>query len=642
MATVCDVRTIEGGSVGLSVAQEVCLAELPVLGIDGYEPRWEALEPNSFKDTGETPKLVSRSPIRANRQNLKGKVAGRDAKLGFDGDLTNSRVFRRLMQGFAFAFAHEKPSTRSLNKAAVPITGIAAADDSFNAASGLDIFLPNHLVLASGVSVANSGLHKVATVAAGKVTVASSLADEAISGGLERLEVVGYQFPAGGLTLTVGTADVSLTIPGLAFASQTLTITGATNAVADETVTIGARTYTFKAASAAANQVTIGADKGVTLANLAAAINGSAGAGSKYGAGTAKNEQVTATSNGTAVIVTAVKAGTPANAIATTETMTNGAWGAATLAGGTGAIGWKGLGVVVGEWIGIGGDDALTGFVNNNRAGYGRVSSVTESVLKLDETTFTPFDDTAAAQTVQVFFGTLVRNEPDAENIVQIPFQFEQTLGKDSAGTQARYIEGSIASDITVTMPLEDKVTFDMSFVAVKETFRTGLEGLKEGARFSEKGLEQYNTNSDIYRIRLGSASNLLNDDNFVMYVNQGSLAIKNGVTATKALGERYAIDMGSGNFEVSGSLTGYFTTVEAIKDARNNVDASFNVILAMNNAGMVFDVPLLGLSVGSLDIALNEKVKIPIDTAAGENKYGYTLAATFFAYLPDSLMPLN
>src|SRR5213075_978285 len=60
-------------------------------------------------------------------------------------------------------------------------------------------------------------------------------------------------------------------------ASNTLSAIG--NATAGKVVVIGTQTYTFAAAAGAANTVAIGATTADTLANLAAAVNGSAGAG---------------------------------------------------------------------------------------------------------------------------------------------------------------------------------------------------------------------------------------------------------------------------------------------------------------------------------------------------------------------------
>lgn len=116
-------------------------------------------------------------------------------------------------------------------------------------------------------------------------------------------------------------------------ATGTLTLTG--NAVANETVTIGGQVYTFKAALTASNQILIGAAATDTLDNLIAAINGAAGAGSTYGTGTIQNIFVSAAAGaGDTMVVTARTSGAIGNAVATTETLTNGSWGAATLAGG--------------------------------------------------------------------------------------------------------------------------------------------------------------------------------------------------------------------------------------------------------------------------------------------------------------------
>ncbi len=104
----------------------------------------------------------------------------------------------------------------------------------------------------------------------------------------------------------------------------------------NETVTIGDRVYTFKTVlTGAKNEVLIGADAAASLDNLKSAINGTAGAGTTYGTGTQAHSNVTATTNtDTAQTVEFFKVGTDGNALATTETCANVAWGAATLQSG--------------------------------------------------------------------------------------------------------------------------------------------------------------------------------------------------------------------------------------------------------------------------------------------------------------------
>src|SRR5204863_5203142 len=77
-----------------------------------------------------------------------------------------------------------------------------------------------------------------------------------------------------------------------------------------------------------------------TLANLAAAVNGSAGAGVAYGAGTVANVDASASAGSSTVTFTAKVAGTGGNAIvSTTDDATFGFSNAATFTGGAGSAG---------------------------------------------------------------------------------------------------------------------------------------------------------------------------------------------------------------------------------------------------------------------------------------------------------------
>lgn len=138
------------------------------------------------------------------------------------------------------------------------------------------------------------------------------------------------------LTIDLAQGSAAITGPGTT-ASGTLTLSG--NAVADETVTIGAKTYTWKASvSTTANQVKIGATASDSLDNLIAAINAGAGSGTVYGSATTANSAGTAAAGtGDTLVFTAAAVGTSYNSTATTESMTNGSWNAATLTGGANA-----------------------------------------------------------------------------------------------------------------------------------------------------------------------------------------------------------------------------------------------------------------------------------------------------------------
>lgn len=147
-----------------------------------------------------------------------------------------------------------------------------------------------------------------------------------------------------------GEADMDLmlhlaSLPGGATThnvAATGTLTG-TEIAADDTVDINGVEYTFVAAlsddPAVPYEVLVGATDSDSLDNLIAAINGAAGEGTLYGTGTVAHPDVTAAAGaGDTAVVTARVGGLEGNAITTTAVLTDGDWGAATLAGGSGRI----------------------------------------------------------------------------------------------------------------------------------------------------------------------------------------------------------------------------------------------------------------------------------------------------------------
>jgi hypothetical protein len=126
--------------------------------------------------------------------------------------------------------------------------------------------------------------------------------------------------------------------PTSAAVAATGVLTFTAVAVAGQTVTIGSRTYTWAASvTTTAGTVAIGANQAASQANLVAAINGGAGAGSLYGSQTAPHADVTAAVVGSTVVVTARKPGTGAHSVTLTDTMANASWNDVFLSGGVGA-----------------------------------------------------------------------------------------------------------------------------------------------------------------------------------------------------------------------------------------------------------------------------------------------------------------
>jgi phage tail sheath protein FI len=138
-----------------------------------------------------------------------------------------------------------------------------------------------------------------------------------------------------------GFTPPTVTITDTSALAAKATLTFAAQPSNGDTVTMDAKTYTFKTAlTPAANEVLIGVDVAGSIANLVAAVTAGAGAGTVYGAGTTANATIAAAAGATGTLVaTAKTAGQAGNALATTKTSANLSWDNPTLSGGQGGSG---------------------------------------------------------------------------------------------------------------------------------------------------------------------------------------------------------------------------------------------------------------------------------------------------------------
>lgn len=303
---------------------------------------------------------------------------------------------------------------------------------------------------------------------------------------------------------------------------------------------------------------------------------------------------------------------------------------------------WGNLDLQVGEWIFIGGDTAGQQFVSGY--GYGRVSSVDANDVVIDEIAWigTIADSGGAGKSVHVYAGTFTRNEKDPALIKCRSYNVERTLGLDDDGTQAEYLEGAFANELVLNIPVKDRHTTDFSYVALDNSHRTGLEGTKGGDHVGLPKQTLYNTSSTVFRLRMSllDADTLYPTELFA-YASAATININNNAAVVEAIGSFGGVDVSVGNFVVSGSITAYFTTVASIKAIRNNADVGFNTIMAQDNKGLVYDIPLMGVGGGRLTVEKDQPITVPIENFGAENPNGYTASHTSFEYLPGIAMPV-
>lgn len=305
------------------------------------------------------------------------------------------------------------------------------------------------------------------------------------------------------------------------------------------------------------------------------------------------------------------------------------------------------LGVIPGEWIYIGGDTSATQFSNAANNGYARVFSVTggdAGSITLDKTQSDMVSETGTTGiTLRIFTGRVLKNEADPTVQKRRSYQVERTLGSpDDANTdlQAEYLIGSIANEFTLNFATADKITADLSFVAI-DNEQVTQGNIKSGNRPQISSGDAYNTSNDFTRLKLSLLDRTnSNPTKLFAFVTEFSVPINNNVSPNKAISVLGAFDVTAGDFTVDGSATAYFSTVEAVQAVRNNSDVTLDFILAKGNVGLAVDVPLIALGDGRLNVEKDAPITLPLELgAAADTVFDHTLLAVFFDYLPDAAM---
>lgn len=300
------------------------------------------------------------------------------------------------------------------------------------------------------------------------------------------------------------------------------------------------------------------------------------------------------------------------------------------------------LGLVEGEWIFVGGDNPTERF---DTAGtfYARVSKIKAKKLTFDNGTFRAglSADAGTSKTIKIFMGAVLKNERTADLIKRKSYCFERTLGKDLSTNQkqAEYISGAVLGEFSLEAKQGEMLKADLSFIATNNEYRTGAL-LSDGKLTASLGESGINTTSDIRSIRLSLVDDTKSTSTpLFAYVTETSIEVNNNLSENKALGTFGAIDVSAGNFEVSGKTTAYFTTVQAVEAVRKNADVGLYALFATKGKGLIFDIPLVGLGGGTLNVEKDNPITLELEAMGAENKFGYTMMYVNFPLLPKVAM---
>lgn len=321
-------------------------------------------------------------------------------------------------------------------------------------------------------------------------------------------------------------------------------------------------------------------------------------------------------------------------------------------------IDWTALGLTVGEYISIGGDTAgaagnqFITAANNTEA---RIFSISTLDLVLDvagQTMVT--ENPTGTETIQVFWAPRILKNRTASNIVRRTYQAEQQLGDPDTtqptwDPQAAYNKGLVPNEAVWTINTAAKLEAEYGFVGTQdELIDAAASSLKTGNRPTTQGEDIYNTSSNFKTIKLFKYNAAdANPSALLVYGTEWTITINNGATALEAAGVFGAFDVTTGNFKVSATVTGYFIDFEAKKAVNGACDVSLlaHAFQTATQSGVTWDIPLITLGDGKVQIEKDEAVKIPLTMTAARAKklssnHDYVMMMMFWAYLPVRALP--
>ncbi len=624
------VQKVDSNVTGLRYQEESSI------GVANTANSWLALEPNSYDDFGGEFTTVARNPINAGRQRQKGVLVDLDATGGFQNDLTQDNL-QDILQGFMFADLRRKNDVGADRQPRR--TGIAGQFEDFlmTDIDGSNVITVNSRVAASAVIVAGGTGYavddivevtdavgtvlvrfRVATAGGGVVSAVDLVNPAVIADDNDRVNVGRTEADTG-----VGAATTGVNTGFAGDDALTLTLTyadGLTWQVGDIIKMTGhddgGNNGIFDVSAVTNNLVTVSQ----TLI-LDATINAAA---------TLTTVGFTFVAGDLDVTVPALPA-LPTLVAAAADFTT--------------------MGLIPGEWIFVGGDvpgasgDQFLTAANN---GLMRVNSILAGVLEIDKSTGTLVTEASTVETVKVFFGRVLKNESDPTLQVRRTYQLERQLGTPDdalpAEIQAEYLEGWVANEMTINYATADKITVDISGIAIDVSTVDGPTALKSGTRPTLVSGDAYNTSNDISRLKLSVLDRTLgsNPTALFAFLTEFSININNNVSPNKAISVLGAFDVTAGQFNVEGSMEAFFADVTAVSSIRNNDDITLDVAMVKGSTGLksgiLIDVPLITLGDGRLSVEQDESITLPLDIPAGADRvFDHTLLWMFWDHLPDA-----
>jgi len=289
------------------------------------------------------------------------------------------------------------------------------------------------------------------------------------------------------------------------------------------------------------------------------------------------------------------------------------------------------LGLVQGQGIYIGGSTEGTSFATAADKGYARCKLIEAHKITLDKKSNTFVVDAGTDKTIQIFIGSFIRDvaTSDADFAMQT-YQFELQIPGLTGGTAYEYSKGNLCNTANFNLATSDFANMNFGFIGTDTDIPTTSRA--SGTWMTPNKVDAMSTTANIVKLRVATSDETL----LTTYTKSLDIAINNNISPEKVVGVLGAVDMGYGEFTITGSTEMLFEDSNIVAAIRDNETVTMDFVTKNDDGAIWIDIPSMTFGSGNKSLPRNEIIKIAIDGNAFEDSYyGFSLGTTWFPYIP-------
>lgn len=248
------------------------------------------------------------------------------------------------------------------------------------------------------------------------------------------------------------------------------------------------------------------------------------------------------------------------------------------------------LGLLVGDWIKIGGTLAANQLPTAENNDWVRISEIAANVLTFDIVPTGWAADASTTELVWLFFGDRLRN-----GVVKKSYSFEEQF-QDHSPISYQYFRGMHSDTFNIAIPSAAIMTVSANWQGfTAEATTTRFAGSTDVPAQQNTVM---NTSSNVGRIGRGVLGPFDTLDGCVF---DGAISLANNLRRQTCVGVLGAQGVGAGSMVVTGNTNCYFESLSYLNDVLANTERSLDMrVQDSNGKALQFDMPRVKYSAGS------------------------------------------